>query len=112
MKLVILQIYVVNYLGYLTQAFAAAQAESFEHRFEGAVLTTMGELSAIHVEGNRAIYRLALSDKVKARAFIDELPDQPGGGEPIDMQVASGHPATAFVFRQIESSGFDGRAKC
>src|SRR5437868_15216589 len=74
-KLVILQIDVVNNLGNLPQTFAIAQAESFEQRFEGAILTVMREFRAIHVERNRALYRLALSNKVKARAFVDELLD-------------------------------------
>ena len=68
----------------------------------------MGELGAIHVERNRALCRLAFSDKVKARSFVDELPDQPGGREPVDMQVAPSHPAATLVLRQIECPGFDG----
>ena len=75
MKLVILQIDVVNNLGNLPQTFAFAQAESLQQRFEGAILTMMREFRAIHVERNRALYRLALSNKVKARAFVDELFD-------------------------------------
>src|SRR6266404_9371818 len=74
-KFVVLQIDVVNNLGNLPQTFAVAQAKSFEHCFEGAVLTMMREFSAIHVKRNRSLYRLAFSDKVKARAFIDELFD-------------------------------------
>src|SRR6266404_6472696 len=74
-KLVVLQIYVVNNLGNLPQTFAIAQAESLQQRFEGAILTVMREFRAIHVERNRALYRLALSHKVKARAFVDELFD-------------------------------------
>src|SRR6266581_9686161 len=75
MKLVILQIYVVNNLGNLPQTFAIAQAESFQHRFEGAILTMMGEFGAIHVKGNRAFYGLALGKKIKARALVDKLFD-------------------------------------
>ena len=74
-KLVVLQIYVVNNLGNLTQTFAIAQAESFEHRFERAVFSMMREFSAIHVKGDRALYRLALSNKIKARVLIDKLFD-------------------------------------
>jgi hypothetical protein len=72
----------------------------------------MRELSAIHVKGNRALHRLALSNKVKARALIDELPDQPGRSEPVDMQVSPSHPAATLVLREIESSGLDCRARC
>jgi len=74
-KLVVLQINVVDYLGNLTQPFVTIQPESFEHCFERAILTMMGEFSAIHVKGERAFYGLALSNKVKARALIDELFD-------------------------------------
>src|SRR6266436_7513245 len=74
-KLVILQIDVVNNLGNLPQTIAIAQAESLQQRFEGAILTMMREFRAIHVERNRALYRLALSNKVEARAFVDELFD-------------------------------------
>ena len=75
MKLVVFEIYVVNYFSYLTQTFATAQAEPFQQRLEGAILVMMGELSAIHVERNRSLYRLALCNKVEARAFVDELFD-------------------------------------
>src|SRR5205085_6200466 len=73
MKLVVLQIYVMNDLGDLTQTFAAAQAKSLEHRFERAIFAVMGKLGPKHVERNRALHRLAFSDKVKACAFVDEL---------------------------------------
>ena len=65
-ELVILQIYVMNNLGNLPQTFAIAQAESFQHRFECAVLTMMSEFSAIHVKGDRAFYGFALRNKIKA----------------------------------------------
>src|SRR2546430_9382570 len=74
-KLVILQIYVVNNLGNLPQTFAIAQAESLQQRFKGAILTVMREFSAIHVKGDRAFYGLGLRNKIKARALIDELFD-------------------------------------
>src|SRR5258706_966442 len=66
-KLVVLQINVVNNLGNLPQTFAIAQAESLQQRFEGAILTMMREVNAIHFEGNRAFYRLAFGHKIKAR---------------------------------------------
>src|ERR1700681_2301241 len=74
-KLVILQIYVVNNLGNLSQTFAIAQTKLLEHCFEGAILTMMGEFSAIHVKGDRAFYGLALGNKIEARALIDKLFD-------------------------------------
>src|SRR5258706_15064347 len=74
-KLVVLQIDVVNNLGNLPQTFAIAQAESLQQRFKGAILTVMREFSAIHVKGDRAFYGLALRSKIKARPLIDKLFD-------------------------------------
>src|SRR2546427_816965 len=74
-KLVVLKIYVVNNLSNRLQTFAIAQAESFQHRLEGTILAVMRELSAVHVERNRALYGLALGHKIKARALIDKLSD-------------------------------------
>src|SRR6266705_3191808 len=74
-KLVVLQINVVNNLGNLLQTFAIAQAESFQQRFEGAILTMMREFSGIHVKGDRAFYGLAFGHKIKARTLIDKLFD-------------------------------------
>src|SRR5258708_7083981 len=74
-KLVILQIYVMNNLCNLTQTIAIAQTKSFEQRFEGAILTVMGEFSAIHVKGDRAFNGFPLGHKIKARALINELFD-------------------------------------
>src|SRR6266404_2233168 len=71
-KLVVLQIDVVNNLGNLPQTFAIAQAESLQQRFKGAILTMMREFSVIHIKGDRTFYGLALGNKIKARAFIDE----------------------------------------
>src|SRR5258707_12493427 len=73
--LAVFEIYGLNNLGNRPQTFAIAQAESLQHRFKGAILTMMREFRAIHVERNRAFCRLALSNKVKARALIDELFD-------------------------------------
>src|SRR5438128_10659392 len=103
-KLVVLQIYVVNNLSNRLQTFAIAQAESFEQRFKGAILTMMREFSAIHVKGDRAFHGLAFGNKIKARSLIDELFDQPSGSEPVDVQVASSHPTTTLVVNQIQRS--------
>src|SRR5216110_22625 len=72
-KLVVLQINVVNNLGNRPQTFAVAQAKSLEQRFEGAILTMMREFSAIHVEGDRAFNGFPLGHKIKARTLIDKL---------------------------------------
>src|SRR6266446_4411602 len=104
MKLVVLQIDVMYNFRHLTQALDIVQAETFEQCLKRTVFSMMSELRAIHVERNRAHYRLAFSDKVKARAFVDELPDQPGGSQAIDMQVASSHPAATLVTSQTKRS--------
>jgi len=88
-KLVILQINVMNNFSNLTQTFAIAQPESFEDRLERAILTMMSELGPIHVEGNCACDRSVLGHKVKTWTLVDELPDQPGRSQPVDVQVAS-----------------------
>jgi len=69
----------------------------------------MSEFSAIHVEGNRAFYGLALGQQIKARALINELPDyqaKPAGR----YEGCVGSPATTLVVRQIEGSDFCDRA--
>src|SRR5207244_2157472 len=88
-KLVIFQIDVMHYFGNFAQGSAVTQAEPLQHRLEGAILTVMRELSAVHVEGNRALHRLSIGHEIKARTFVDELSDQPCGCEAINMQVAS-----------------------
>src|SRR6266581_2593290 len=74
-KLVVLQINVVNNLGNLPQTFAIAQAKSLEHGFKGAVFAMMSEFSAIHIEGNSTLDCLAFGNKIETRALIDKLFD-------------------------------------
>src|SRR5437870_926319 len=72
-KLVIFQIDVMHYFGNFAQGSAVTQAEPLQHRLEGAILTVMRELSAEHIERNRALHRLAVHNKIEARTFVDEL---------------------------------------
>ena len=53
----------------------------------------MCELRSKHVEGNRAFDGLVVSHEIKARSFVDELRDQPGLRESIDMHVLARDPA-------------------
>jgi hypothetical protein len=107
-KLVVLQVDVVNDLGDLAQTFVLAESKSLQHRLEGAVFAVMSELSPKHVEGNRAFDRFAFSNKIESRSLVDELFDQPGGGQPVDVQIAASHPALALILRDVEfsTSGF------
>src|SRR6266404_5269190 len=74
-KLVVLQINVVNNLGNLPQTFAIAQAESLQQRFKGAILAMMREFSAIHVKGDRSFNGFPVGHKIKARALVNKLFD-------------------------------------
>src|SRR6185436_4504066 len=103
-KLVVFQIDVVNDLGNPAQAFVLSQSEPLEHRLKGAVFSLMSELSSKHVKGNRTVDCFAFSDEIEARTLIDELFDQPGGGEPVDVKIATGHPTPALILRNVEFS--------
>src|SRR5438045_7148992 len=87
----------MNYFTEFPQPFDIAQAESFDHSFKRTVLTMMRELSAKHVKRNCVFYCFALSHKIKARTFIDELLDEPGGSETVNMNVATSHPTTTLI---------------
>src|SRR5437660_7181965 len=97
MKLVVFQVDVVNHLPQLAQAFAVAQAKSLDQGFEGAILTMMSELCAKHVEGNAVLDHLAFSHKIEARVLIDELFDQPGGSQAVDVNVPPRYPTTTLI---------------
>src|SRR5215207_4921674 len=79
-ELTVLEVDVVNDLGDMAQGGVVAEAEPFDEGLEGAVLALVCELGAEHVEGDAALDPFALGDEVEARALVDELPDQPGGG--------------------------------
>ena len=106
MKLVVFQIDVVDDLGNLAQAFALRQTESFQHRLERAVFSVMSEFGSEHVERNRPFDRFSVSNEVEARTFVDELFDQPGRSQPVDVEIAARHPALTLVLCNVESSAF------
>src|SRR5262249_44820068 len=99
MKLFVFQIDVVNYFGEILQAANVRQAKTLSHRFEGAVVALMRKLRAEHVERNRALDRLFLIHEIETRPLINELRNQPRGGESIDMQVLSGYPTSILIVR-------------
>ena len=74
-KALVLAIDVVNDLSDLMQAFVLTETKALEHRFEGAVLSVMSELSSKHVKGNCAFDRFAFGNEIEARTLINELFD-------------------------------------
>src|SRR6185295_7920726 len=105
-KLVVFQIDVMNDLGDLAQSFILTESKTLQHRLEGAVFAVMSELSPKHVEGNRAVDRFAFGNEVKPRTLIDELLNQPRGGQPVDVKIATRQPTLALVLRNVEFSTF------
>lgn len=75
MKLVILEIDVMNYFAKLAEPFQIGQAESLQQSLKGAVFAVMGKLGTEHVEADRSFDRLAIGDKIEAWAFVNELFD-------------------------------------
>src|SRR5260370_12579804 len=63
----------------------------------------MSEFSPERVKGNCAFNALTFSNEVEAWALVDELFDQPGGGQPVDMQIAARHPTARVVLRNIQA---------
>src|SRR2546425_9507467 len=106
MKLVVFQIDVVDYLSNFAQALALNQAELLEHRLEGAVFALMSEFCSEHVKTNCSFNRLSFSDEVEARTLVDELLDEPGGSESVDVRIAACDPAPALVLCHVQSSAF------
>src|SRR4030095_3165754 len=79
------------------------QPEPLKHGFESAVFPLMSKLGGEHIEGNGSFNSFAICNKIEARVFIDELPDQPRGSKSIDMEIASCYPAAPLILRDIES---------
>src|SRR5262249_45407040 len=64
----------------------------------------MRELAVKHVETDlpRRWGVLALVDQNEAGCRIDESPDQPSTGDPIDVHILSGHPHSAVNVLEIQ----------
>jgi hypothetical protein len=97
LELVIFQIDVVNNFRQLAQAFNISQAKALQHRLKGAILSVMCEVCAEHVKWNGVGDGFTFGDKVKSGVFVDELFDQPGGSQPVNMYVASRNPTAALI---------------
>src|ERR1051326_3464457 len=109
LELVVLEIDVMNYFAELAQTPDLAQTESLDHCLKGAVFTMMCELSTEHVERNRVRHRLALRHEIKARVLVDELLDQPGRSETIDVDVPTSHPTATLIVSARQSVALTGR---
>lgn len=70
-----------------------------EHGLEGAVLALMREFRVEHVERDTTFDGFSLSDEVKTRTVVNELLDEPGGCEPVNVKIAPGHPASSLIAR-------------
>ena len=109
MKLVVFQIDVVDDLGNLAQTLALCQTELFQHRLESAVFSVVGELGSKHIERNRSFDRSPFSNEIKARPLIDELFNQPGRGQPVDVQIAARDPTLTLILCGVERARFSAR---
>ena len=84
-ELAILQINIVNNLSDSLERLVRIQSEPFEYCFKGAVFALMSEFDSEHIERNSPIDGLSLIHEVEARTLVDELSDQPGRCEAIDV---------------------------
>src|SRR4030095_12277115 len=85
---------------------AVADAEGDGKRFEGAAIPIVPEAGPEHVEGQRIASGLDVSDESKPRLRIDETPDQPRRGHPIDAGSRTSHPETAIVLPGIATAAY------
>src|SRR5437667_5660699 len=74
----------------------------FQDRFERALLATMAQLDAIHVVWSGCLLRgdslhLVRRNKEKLRFRVNELLDEPGAGDPIDLHLLACHPLHDFL---------------
>ena len=89
----------MNHLAHLAEHLVL-DPKSFQKRFECAVVTLMRKISLEHVERHNATIRRNFFRKNKLRFGIDELPDQPGGTDAIDLRARAGDPSpTAVISR-------------
>src|SRR5947207_5674340 len=96
LKFFVLEIGIVNHLRDFPDSLIA-DPEALRERLEGAVVADVGKLGIEHVEGNRVRSRRNLASKREARLRIDELPNQPGRADPIDLRPRPGEPGSAAV---------------
>src|SRR6185312_3602223 len=82
-------------------------AKAVEQRLERAPIAVVGELALKHVEAKlprrRAIR--ARIDELEASVAVDEPPDQPRAGDPVDKDSGAGHPGAAAVRFSVRPTG-------
>src|SRR2546421_8608919 len=76
LKLVVLQIGIVNHLADLLSRFVS-NCESLPERFESAILVDMRKFGVEHVERHRVGLSRSATAKRELRRRIDELADEP-----------------------------------
>ena len=74
---------------------AVLDAEPLDEGLERAVFAVMPELRAEHVEGNAFACRVGGVGEGERGVGVVEAPDEPGGGDPIDVRPRPGHPRAA-----------------
>src|SRR5262249_23742196 len=81
-----------------SESHVLLQVEAAEKHFESHLRIHMGELPAVEIKTDGALRAILhpLQPK-KLRLRIDEAPDQPRGGDPIDPQVLPGGPRATTV---------------
>src|SRR4029453_12050159 len=67
-------------------------AEPLDERLERAVFAVMPKLRTEHIEWDALAGRIGSVGKRECRVGIVEAPDEPGGGDPIDMRPWARHP--------------------
>src|SRR3569832_292370 len=74
------------------------ESRSFNQNFEGAAVSLMGKLRIEHIEPKFSRLRMIslAEDEFEFCLWIDKAADQPGAGDPIDMDPFSSHPGTAL----------------
>ena len=98
-ELAVLEIEIVNDFRELAQG-RILQVETRAHRLERTSVAFVREVGADHVERLLAgTYRSTRRvDEAKSRRGIDESPNQPRRGEPVDVRIAPRDPDTALEF--------------
>src|SRR6185312_8866852 len=96
-ELAILEIDVVNDLCDGRER-GVVQPRAFQEHFEGALVAFMRDLALEHVEADLGRFRpvVLFRDELELGRRIDEAPDHPGTGDPVDMDVAPRDPNLAF----------------
>jgi len=70
-------------------------AEPLDERLERAVFAVMPKLRAKHVERDALAGRIGSVGERECRVGIVKAPDEPGGGDPIDVGPRPSHPRAA-----------------